>query len=56
MEELKTDAQNYTCSEYREEMILLGLQRQLAATDLSTEKKEGLLKEIARVEMQMGLD
>ena len=56
MEESKKGVQSYTCSEYREEMILLGLQRQLAATDLSPEKKEGLLKEIARVEMQMGLD
>ena len=56
MEEPKTDGQTYTCNEYREEMILLGLQRQLAATGLSPERKEGLLKEIARVEAQMGLD
>ena len=56
MEESKTGIQTYTCNEYREEMILLGLQRQLASSDLSPEEKEGLLKEIARVEMQMGLD
>ncbi len=56
MEEPKKGAQTYTCNEYREEMILLGLQRQLAAIDLSPERKEGLLKEIARVEVQMGLD
>ena len=56
MEEPKTGGQRYTCNEYREEMILLGLQRQLAATDLSPERKIGLLKEIARVEIQMGLD
>ncbi len=55
MEESKTGGQ-YTCNEYREEMILLGLQRQLAAPDLSPERKEGLLKEIARVETLMGLD
>ncbi len=55
MEESKTGAQ-YTCNEYREEMILLGLQRQLAVADLSPEKKEALLTEIARVETLMGLD
>jgi hypothetical protein len=56
MEESKTGTQTYTCNEYREEMILLGLQRQLAAPDLSLEKKEALLKEISRVEALMGLD
>ena len=56
MEESKTGVQKYTCNEYREEMILLGLQRQLAAPDLSSERKEALLKEIARVEALMGLD
>ena len=55
MEESKTGAV-YTCNEYREEMILLGLQRQLAVADLSPEKKEVLLAEIARVETLMGLD
>ena len=46
----------YTCTEYREEMILLGLQKRLAVPDLSVEEKELLLKEIARVEKQMGID
>jgi hypothetical protein len=56
MEESKTGNQTYTCNEYREEMILLGLQRQLATPDLSLERRETLLKEIARVEALMGLD
>jgi hypothetical protein len=56
MEKQKKGGQAYTCNEYREEMILLGLQRQLAEIDLSAERREGLLKEIARVEAQMGLD
>jgi len=55
MKESKTGAP-YTCNEYREEMILLGLQRQLAVADLSPERKEVLLTEIARVETLMGLD
>ncbi|MBA3010652.1 MAG: hypothetical protein KKF12_13300 [Proteobacteria bacterium] len=56
MEDAKTDSQKYTCNEYREEMILLGLQRQLASPDLVPEKKQEILKEIARVEALMGLD
>ena len=56
MEESKTGDQTYTCNEYREEMILLGLQRQLASAHLSPERKQALLKEIARVETLMGLD
>ncbi len=56
MEKSETGGQNYTCYEYREEMILLGLQRQLTSPDLTAQEREGLLKEIARVEKQMGLD
>ncbi|MBU0971068.1 MAG: hypothetical protein KKC20_10500 [Proteobacteria bacterium] len=56
MEDAKTDSRTYTCNDYREEMILLGLQRQLAAPDLAPEKKQEILKEIARVEARMGLD
>lgn len=48
--------QAYTCNEYREEMILLGLQRRLAAPDLSQEEKQEILRQIAEVEKQMGLD
>ena len=47
---------NYTCNEYREEMILLGLQKQLAKPGLAPEEKERLLKEIHRLERQMGMD
>jgi len=47
---------NYTCKEYREEMILLGLQKQLSCQNLTPEEKASLLKEIARVEKQMGID
>ena len=46
----------YTCNEYREEMILLGLQKRLSSKGLTSEEKESLLKEIAKVEKQMGLD
>ena len=47
---------SYTCTDYREEMILLGLQKRLASTDLSQKERAELLQEIARVEKQMGID
>ena len=46
----------YTCREYREEMILLALQKKLAALDLVPEEKQTLLREIAEVEARMGMD
>ncbi len=46
----------YTCNEYREEMILLGLRKRLFAKGLTPEEKESILKEIAKVEKQMGID
>jgi hypothetical protein len=46
----------YTCNEYREEMILLGLQKRLSSKGLTQKEKESLLNEIAKVEKQMGLD
>jgi len=45
----------YTCNEYREEMILLGLQKRLSSGNLTPEEKESLLKEIQRVEEEMGI-
>ena len=48
-------APKYTCNQYREEMILLGLQKRLASPGLTAEEREGLLKEIERVEQEMGM-
>lgn len=56
MEKPEPRASKYTCNEYREEMILLGLQKQLARPNLTEAEKKNLLKEISRVEKQMGLD
>ncbi|MEX1301195.1 MAG: hypothetical protein AB1Z38_05125 [Desulfotignum sp.] len=55
---MKTESKTspYTCREYREEMILLALQKKLSAPDLTPEQKERLLKEIASVEARMGMD
>jgi hypothetical protein len=47
MEEKST----YTCHDYREEMILLGLKRRLAQDrQLTAEEKEELVNEIHRLE------
>jgi hypothetical protein len=45
----------YTCQEYREEMILLALQKRLSAKDLTPEEKDRLQEEIALVEAKMGI-
>ena len=46
---------NYTCNEYREEMILAALQRRLQQEDLSEEERAELLREIAELEERMGM-
>ena len=50
------NSKKYTCNEYREEMILLGLQKRLVSGDLTSKEREKLLREIAKVEKQMGID
>ena len=41
------------CSDYRLEMMLLGLRRRLNDESLTEDEKEKLLKEIRRIESQM---
>jgi hypothetical protein len=43
----------YTCSDYRLEMILLGIRRRLYEEDLLEDEKERLLKEIKKIEAEM---
>ncbi len=45
---------DYTCNEYREEMILAGLRKQLCRTDLSDKEREALEQEVIRREKAMG--
>jgi len=45
----------YTCNDYRQEMILLGLRQRLQQADLSEEEKAKLAEEIARLEKAIGL-
>lgn len=51
-----TQKKPYTCSDYRQEMILAGLRKHLADPKLGPEEKERLQKEIRRLEKEMGLD
>jgi len=46
----------YTCSDYRQEMMLASLRKQLSDPDLGPEDKQRLEEQIAQLEKQMGLD
>ena len=46
----------YTCNEYREEMILLALQKKLSSEDLTEEEKNKILAEIKEIEKKMGME
>jgi len=45
----------YTCNEYREEMMLLGLQRRLNTEDISEEERQRLKERIKDLEVAMGM-
>jgi hypothetical protein len=45
----------YTCTEYREEMILLSLRRRLEQEDLDQEERASILAQIEKLETQMAL-
>jgi hypothetical protein len=47
-------AARYTCSEYREEMILLALRQKLADPDLHEKEKIRLKEEVAELEKKIG--
>ena len=51
----ESDAQ-YTCREYREEMVLLGLRRRLAQGDLSEEERRALRARLKELEAEMEMD
>ncbi|WP_372681993.1 hypothetical protein [Desulfosarcina sp.] len=47
---------DYTCAEYRQEMILLGLKRQLADPMLTEPQRVHVADKIRELERQMGMD
>ncbi len=46
----------YTCSDYRQEMILVALKKQLSSGDLTGEEKKALEERVKELEADMGLD
>ena len=46
----------YTCTEYRQEMILLGLKRQLENPLLPEAQRVHVAEKIRELERQMGMD
>lgn len=45
----------YTCNDYRMEMSLLGMRRQIANRELSDSEREKLQTEIDQLEKELGL-
>ena len=45
----------YTCTEYRQEMILLSLQRRLADPNLDPVEKQRLKEQIRKIEKDMDM-
>ncbi len=46
----------YTCTQYRQEMILLGLKRQLENPELPEALRVRIAEKVRRLEQQMGMD
>ncbi len=46
----------YSCQDYRQEMILLGLQRRLNEPNLSDEERRHVIEEIQKLEIEMQFD
>jgi hypothetical protein len=46
----------YTCNEYRQEMRLIGLKKQLTFGNLTESEKQQLATEIKRLEKEMEMD
>jgi hypothetical protein len=47
---------NYTCADYRIEMILLSLRQRLQRTDLSEEERNDIILQMKKIEAAMDLD
>jgi hypothetical protein len=50
-----TPMKPYTCTDYRQEMVLIGLRRRLADPTLSLPEKKELEAQIRKLEADMGM-
>jgi len=46
----------YTCTDYRMEMMLLGLKRRLAEPDLDEKETKQIQEQISKLETEMGMN
>lgn len=46
----------YTCNDYRQEMILMALEKRLATSALTPEEEETIKNEIKQLQESMGMD
>ncbi len=46
----------YTCTQYREEMLLLALQKQIAQENLTEEQKKEIQEKIRKLEKEMDME
>jgi len=56
MDSESNKAGNYTCTDYRSEMILLGLVRRLQAAAPGSRQAEDLRRQIKTLKAEMGMD
>jgi len=52
---MKETSNQYTCQDYRAEMILISLNKKLVNPDLSDKERQNIHREIQRLEKQMGM-
>lgn len=45
----------YTCTEYRQEMVLLSLKRQLADPGMNPDERQRIEEQIRKLEKEMGM-
>ena len=47
--------QPYTCNDYRQEMILLGLKRRLEDPEIDEKERQQIEEQIRKLEQEMGI-
>lgn len=48
-------SRRYTCNEYRQEMVLIALKKQLQNENLSEDERKDLLDKIRQLELEMDM-
>jgi uncharacterized coiled-coil DUF342 family protein len=56
IQDKKMTSNKYTCNDYRQEMILMALEKRLATSALTPEEEETIKNEIKQLQESMGMD